>query len=211
MPLTDCVIVKIVAELKDRLIADRSLHIAINVSATDMQSGRVIDFLDQALGDTGIRNEQIWLEATERGFIDIRSATSTLERARQAGHSIAIDDFGTGYSSLQYLQGLPLDALKIDKSFVDTINRETATSTVILHIIQMAKELGLFTVAEGVETAEQVEFLKHQDVDYAQGWYYSKALYAADFIQFQAESKKRFGPASEIIRANNITANQESR
>lgn len=199
--LTDTVVDHIIADLGEILVKDRSLHIAINVSAGDIQSGRIIDTVGDKLKKSGILAQQIWLEATERGFIDIRSARSTLERAQLAGHSVAIDDFGTGYSSLQYLQGLPLDALKIDKSFVDTIGRDTATSTVTLHIIQMARELGLFTVAEGLETAEQAEFLKKEGVDFAQGWFYSKALPTAEFIKYHHDSKIRFGSAGEIIRA----------
>lgn len=203
--ITDCVIEKIIEELEDTLVKDRTLHIAINVSATDIQSGRIVDFLDQRLKNSGIRKQQIWLEATERGFIDVRPAKATLERARQMGHSVAIDDFGTGYSSLQHLQGLPLDALKIDKSFVDTINKDAATSTVTLHIIQMAKELGLFTVAEGVENADQAEFLEQNGVDFAQGWLFSKPLSSHDFITYQRTSKGRFGDALEIIQAKRDT------
>lgn len=193
--LTDAIIDHIIVDLGKLLVNDRSLHIAINVSAGDIQSGRIIDALAEKLNRTGIQTQQIWLEATERGFIDIHSARSTLERARRAGHSVAIDDFGTGYSSLQYLQGLPLDALKIDKSFVDTISKDTATCTVTLHIIRMAKELGLFTIAEGVETPEQAEFLKGEGVDFAQGWHYSKALPAGEFLAYHCQNKITFGSA----------------
>lgn len=101
---------------------------------------------------------------------------------RKAGHSIAIDDFGTGYSSLQYLQGLPMDALKIDKSFVDTTGRKSATSTVTLHITGMARELGLFTVAEGIETEEQAAYLREHGGDFAQGWLFSRARPAPETL-----------------------------
>lgn len=96
---------------------------------------------------TAIRPQQIWLEATERAFIDINSARSTLVRARELGHAVAIDDFGTGYSSLSYLEGLPLDALIIDKSFIDTISTNSATNSVTAHIIDMAKTLKLKIIA----------------------------------------------------------------
>ncbi|MEN5250015.1 EAL domain-containing protein, partial [Brucella pseudintermedia] len=153
-PITDQVIDTVIRDLKGALNNDRTLHIAINVSASDIESGRIIDVLDRKLRHTGVRKEQIWLEATERGFMDIESAGMTLDRARQAGHSVAIDDFGTGYSNLQYLQGLPLDAIKIDKSFVQMIGRETATSSVIELIIDLTKKLDSVSVAEGVETEE---------------------------------------------------------
>ena len=200
--LTDKVIDIVLSELGEQLTKDRTLHIAINVSAADIQSGRIVETLDEKLRQTSIRKEQIWLEATERGFIDIRTARTTLERARRAGHSVAIDDFGTGYSSLQYLHGLPLDALKIDKSFVKSINKDSATSTVTLHIIEMARELGLFTVAEGVETREQSDFLNQHGVDFVQGWLYSKPMPSGGFVRFQKENSRQHGEAPEIIRAN---------
>lgn len=138
---------------------------------------------------TGIRPQQIWLEATERGFVDINSARSTLIRARELGHAVAIDDFGTGYSSLSYLEGLPLDALKIDKSFIDTISTNSATSSVTPHIIDMAKTLKLKIVAEGVETQAQADYLAARDVDYGQGWLFAKPMPASEFIAYCRQVK----------------------
>lgn len=204
IPITDQVIDAVIADLQTLLVQDRTLHIAINLCAADIASGRVLDVLDDKLKSTGIRNEQIWLEATERGFIDIDAASLTLKRARDAGHSVAIDDFGTGYSSLQHLQGLPLDALKIDKSFVDTIGKEAATSAVISHIIAMGQELGLFLVAEGIETEEQAAYLREKGVDFGQGWLYAKPLPVADFKAFHARSKTAFGIAPEVVSTRRL-------
>lgn len=198
--ITDQVVDGVISDLGRTLEQDRSLHVAINISADDIKTGRFLDMVSLKLQKTGIRNEQIWFEATERGVIDIDAARISLDRARKAGHSVAIDDFGTGYSSLQYLQGLPMDALKIDKSFVDTIGKGTATSAVTSHIIEMAKELGLFTVAEGVETEEQASYLREHGVTFGQGWLFSKPLTAADFIKFHAASVARYGRAAEVIR-----------
>lgn len=189
VPITDLVVDAVIADLGAVFADDRTLHIAINVCSSDIQSGRIIDLIAGKLAATDIHKEQIWLEATERGFLDVTSASNTLERARKAGHSVAIDDFGTGYSSLQYLQRLPLDALKIDKSFVDTIGKQAATSAVILHIIDLARSLGLLTVAEGVETEEQAAFLKERGVNFAQGWLFSKPLAAADFMLYRKALK----------------------
>jgi sensor c-di-GMP phosphodiesterase-like protein len=200
MPITDQVFEAIVFDLNRMLVEDRTLHIAINICAADIKSGRILDFIEDRLRHTGIRPTQIWLEATERGFIDIDAARITLGKARAFGHSVAIDDFGTGYSSLQYLQGLPMDALKIDKSFVDTVGKNTATSSVTSHIIDMAKALGLYTVAEGIETAEQADYLKAQGVDFGQGWLFSRALPAAEFIAYHRRSKEIYGTAPEVIQ-----------
>jgi sensor c-di-GMP phosphodiesterase-like protein len=184
LPITDQVIESVVRELGPMLVAHRSLHIAVNLSASDIKSGRALGIITKTLSGTGIASSQIWLEATERGFVDVKSARSTLDKARDTGHSVSIDDFGTGYSSLSHLQTLPLDALKIDKSFVDTIGTDSATSSVTPHIIGMAKTLGLKIVAEGVETAAQADYLRNHQVDYAQGWLFAKAMPANAFIVY---------------------------
>ena len=201
MPITDQVIDAVIADLREVLVEDRTLHIAINLCADDIKSGRVLAVIASKLQHTDIRPEQIWLEATERGFIDINAAKVTLAEARQRGHSVAIDDFGTGYSSLQYLQGLPLDALKIDKSFVDTVGKDTATSSVTSHIIGMAKALGLFTVAEGIEAEDQRDYLEGQGVDFGQGWLFAKALPASEFLAYHRHTKQKYGVSPEIIKA----------
>jgi len=191
MPITDQVVATVVAELGLQLIADRSLHVAINLSAADIKTGRILPVLSAALENTGIQPRQIWLEATERGFMDIDSAKATITLARQLGHAVAIDDFGTGYSSLQYLEGLPLNVLKIDKAFVDPIGLKTATSTVISHIIDMARALNLQMVAEGVETEEQLDYLLAHDVEFAQGWLFSRPVPAKDFVAFYLRNRER--------------------
>ncbi|WP_433692255.1 EAL domain-containing protein [Herbaspirillum seropedicae] len=200
LPLTDLVVDTVVSEMRDTLRQDRALHIAINVAAQDMKTGRILEVVSQALAGSDIRPEQLWMEATERGCMDIASASLTLARAREMGHSMALDDFGTGYSNLQYLQGLPMDALKIDKSFVSTIGTGAATSAVIDHIIAMAKSLKLYIVAEGVETLEQAAYLAERGVDFAQGWLFSRPLPVEEFVAFYCATLADYGSGPEIIR-----------
>lgn len=195
LPITDQVVAAVVQDLSDILQTERQLHIAINISAQDIKSGRVLDVISQALSNTDIQARQIWLEATERGFMDIDAARITINKAREMGHAVAIDDFGTGYSSLSYLQGLPMDALKIDKSFVDTIDTESATSSVTPYIIEMARALKLQIVAEGVETQAQADYLLAHEVDFGQGWLFSKALPAQEFIAYYRANRAQY-PAS---------------
>ena len=182
--ITDQVVDAVVRDMKNILVMNRRLHIAINLSARDIKSGRILTVLGKALRDTGIHPQQIWLEATERGFMDISAALGTITKARQLGYTVAIDDFGTGYSSLAYLQGLPLDALKIDKAFIDTIGTDALTSSVTPHIIDLAKTLELKIVAEGIETQAQADYLVMREVDYGQGWLFAKALPAPAFLDF---------------------------
>lgn len=201
MMITDQVVEAVVRDLRETLVSDRSLHIAINLCADDIRTGRILSVLTDALRSTGIHTKQIWLEATERGLMDINSARLTLAKARELGHSTAIDDFGTGYSSLQYLQGLPMDALKIDKAFVSTIGTDSVSGTVIGHIIDMAKSLNLFIVAEGVERQEQVDYLVSRGVDFAQGWLYSKALSINEFLAFYHKTSGMQGSGPLAIQS----------
>ncbi|MCJ8144332.1 EAL domain-containing protein [Ancylobacter sp. A5.8] len=199
-PITDQVIERVVFDLNQMLVANRSLHVTINLCAEDISTGRFLPVLAAALDHTGIWPEQILLEATERGFIDVEGARRTLIEARRIGHGTAIDDFGTGYSSLQYLQTLPLNALKIDKSFVDTIGRGAATSSVTPHIIDMAKTLNLLIVAEGVERQDQADYLNERGVELAQGWLFAKPLPPEGFIAFYQQRQQRFGAAPVRIK-----------
>jgi sensor c-di-GMP phosphodiesterase-like protein len=126
----------------------------------------------------------IKLEITERALVNTETSRLLIRDFRQRGHQVAVDDFGTGYSSLSYLQSFELDVLKIDKSFVDAIGTEAATSQVIVHVIEMAKSLGLATIAEGVETRDQLDWLIAHEVAFGQGYLFSHALPAAAFAEF---------------------------
>lgn len=183
-PLTDLVIEIVTTEMSSLLRGNADLHISINIPARDMESGRFLPVLAAAVAKAGIDPSQIWIEVTESGFMNAPTATQAVETARAAGYRVAIDDFGTGYSSLSRLEGLPLDALKIDKSFVDVIGHDAARSVVTSHIIAMAHELKLAMIAEGVETPEQEASLKNANVQFGQGWLYAKALPAEQFQMF---------------------------
>lgn len=185
LPITDQVIDCILRDLGSTLRDEQFLHISINTCAADISTGRLIDVLEDKLKDTGIRKEQIWLEATERGFIDVGRARDAIVRARELGYLISIDDFGTGFSCLQYLESLAIDALKIDKSFVDTIGRVTSKSPMLPHIVEIARSLNIGCIAEGVETEEQLDYLRGQGVALAQGWLISKPLSAGEFLAFR--------------------------
>ena len=174
----------VIRDMEELLAVDRGVHISVNLGASDMKDGEVLRVLERMLLHTSIEPRQIWLEATERGFMDVDTAGPVIAEARRLGHAVAIDDFGTGYSSLAYLQRLPLDSLKIDKTFVDAIGTDSATHKVTEHIIGMARSLNLLTVAEGIERQDQADYLKAREVDFGQGWLYGVSMPAAEFIKY---------------------------
>jgi sensor c-di-GMP phosphodiesterase-like protein len=182
--ITDQVLAATLRDLGGLLQWRPDLYISINVGAEDLTRLRFLNALKVSVADRGVRPDQIRIEATERGFLQPSVAQEVIAAFRQAGHPVYIDDFGTGYSSLGYLQRFSVDCLKIDKSFIDAIGAEAATSSVVPYIIGMAATLGLDVVAEGVETLEQVSYLRSHGVRYCQGWLFSKALPSEEFRQF---------------------------
>jgi len=163
-----------------------ALHIAINLSARDLQTEETGQLVRDLVRRMEVQPHNVIVEATERGFMQAEIAHRIMADLHDSNIRIAIDDFGTGYSSLSYLQRFKLDYLKIDKSFVDTMGGEAATSQVAHHIIEMAKSLSLEMIAEGVETEAQLRYLQQRGVQYAQGWLFSKALPFEEFASFVA-------------------------
>jgi len=183
MPLiTGQVLATIAGDLPRILAIDPAFEVAINMSAGDLRSANTLERLDNLLHATGAQPRNISIEATERAFLRDPDTVEFIAALRRKGFRVAIDDFGTGYSSLACLQSLSLDALKIDKTFVETINTDGATSQVVLHIIDMARSLDLEMVAEGVETEAQARFLMQRGVRYAQGWLFARPMPIARLI-----------------------------
>ncbi|QGZ57741.1 EAL domain-containing protein [Paraburkholderia acidiphila] len=195
-PLTDLVLDKTIAQLGRLLAANPAFYVSINVSSEDLRTFRFLNLLTKSLQGTGIAPRQMRIEATERSFMNADATRGVIAAFRAAGHPIYIDDFGTGYSSLSYLQTFEIDVLKIDKSFVDTIAQDTASSVVAPHIIGMAHELGLEIVAEGVESEFQAQWLRTKGVQYAQGWYYAKAMSAGDLARWLGKNRAARTPDS---------------
>lgn len=191
--ITLAVLATALDELGPALREHGGLSLNLNLAPDDLKTDRVARALVQQLAAAELPPAAIKLEITERALINSETSRSLIREFRQRGHQVAVDDFGTGYSSLSYLQTFELDVLKIDKSFVEAIGTEAATSQVIVHVIEMAKSLGLATVAEGVESPEQVVWLLAHGVAYGQGYIFSIPLSAGDFIEFHRANRRLRG------------------
>lgn len=153
------------------------LQLAVNISARQFYRENLPEKIQRILSDNAFDSSLLTLEITESILIqDIEESVSKLGALKKMGVNIALDDFGTGYSSLAYLKRLPIDELKIDRTFVDGITHDANDATLIDAIIELAHKLGMKVVAEGVETADQLAFLKHKGCEKMQGFYLSRPL-----------------------------------
>tara|TARA_R110000772_G_scaffold210432_1_gene321044 strand:- start:58658 stop:61945 length:3288 start_codon:yes stop_codon:yes gene_type:complete len=156
--------------------------VAVNLSAMQIYREDFAEMVSQMLADAGVPAQLLDLELTERIAMESSGKTlATLGDLHRRGVVLSIDDFGTGYSSLSYLKRYPVQKLKIDKSFVDGVAEDAEDQAIALAIIGVARGLGFRTIAEGVETEAQWQFLKDNGCDEFQGYYFSKPLPAADF------------------------------
>jgi EAL domain-containing protein (putative c-di-GMP-specific phosphodiesterase class I) len=187
LPIGEWVMRTAVHEL--RRLMDRgypTMAIAVNLSAVQFRHASLVDLVDRILAEADVPAQCLELELTESvAMNDPQVAVTVMDKLHARGVRMSIDDFGTGYSSLNYLKKFQVYKVKIDQSFVQDISSDKGDRAIVAAIISMSGSLGLRTIAEGVETAEQLAFLKEQGCDEAQGFYYSKALPAArieDFI-----------------------------
>lgn len=165
------------------------LKLAVNLSLHQFRHGDIAAMVAAVLGETGFPAEYLELELTESALMERESeVVLILENLRSLGVRLAIDDFGTGYSSLAYLKRFPLDILKIDKTFIDDIPQQEDDKEIAAAIIGMGHILRLKVLAEGVETEEQLKFLREQGCDFYQGYYKSPAVSATDFVALLQKS-----------------------
>lgn len=157
--------------------------VAVNIAGNQIHHSKLVEIVDNILQQTKCKTEWLELEITEDFILKkTQQAISTLQQLRDLGVSLAIDDFGTGYSSLSYLKQLPINKIKIDRSFVRDLSNDMADAALVQAIIAMGKKLQLKLIAEGVENGSHEIFLAAHNCDYAQGHYYSKPL-PADEIE----------------------------
>ena len=158
--------------------------VAVNISAMEFRNENFLESVFEILKDTDLDPSSLELELTESVLMKrVESAASILQTLRARGVHLAVDDFGTGYSSLSYLRKFPIDALKIDQSFVHQIATTPDETTIVTAVISMGRSLKLRVVAEGVETREQLDFLQAQQCEEAQGYYFSPPVPPQQFAK----------------------------
>jgi diguanylate cyclase (GGDEF)-like protein/PAS domain S-box-containing protein len=166
------------------------LRLAVNTSAVELRSKEFVAGVARILAETGLDPCHLELELTETFLMQDSGATAlVLNALKDLGATLALDDFGTGYSSLSYMRRFPIDALKIDQSFVRDLTTDAADASVVSAIIRLGKSLHMRVVAEGVETQEQRSFLEKRKCSEAQGYYFSRPLKAEEFADLLRAAK----------------------
>lgn len=165
-----------------------SIKVAVNVSAVQFKIGDVLAAVEQALGATGLAAGRLELEITESALFEDPAFVATLLRLKELGVSLALDDFGTGYASMSYLRSFPFDKIKIDRSFVQEMDRSSGSAAIVHATLDLAQRLGMTTTAEGVETEEQLHALRESGCTKAQGFLIARPMAAQDTITFLART-----------------------
>ena len=175
-------------------LLQENLTIAVNISPAQFKSGKLVEVVSGALEKSGLAADRLELEITESCLLEKTSETlQILKDLKELGVSIALDDFGTGYCGLGYLSSFPFDKIKIDQSFVKDVETTRKSAEIFRAVINIGHSLGLVTLAEGIETKEQLEFLRALGCQQGQGFLFSPAI-----------------PASEIPAALKLKGNSHS-
>lgn len=203
VPMTEWAIDEVCAQIAAWRQAGVAVPVvSINISARNVQRGELVAVLKRAMQRYGLPAGSIGLELTETVLMhNLVTALPVLQELKQLGLSIAIDDFGTGYSSLAYLRRLPIDTLKIDRSFVGELESDPDDTAIVEAMIALAQSLELVVVAEGVETPGQAKQLLERGCARMQGWLFARALPAEEFVALLREGGRRMAWPDAAARA----------
>jgi EAL domain-containing protein (putative c-di-GMP-specific phosphodiesterase class I) len=175
-----------------------TLELSVNLSARQLVDPSLVGAVQHALAVNGLPPGALWVEVTETSLIDnTEHATRILKALQAIGVRVAIDDFGTGYASLNYIKRLPVEMLKIDRSFVESVGLDPVDTAIVRSVLGLAHELGLLVVAEGIETAEQAAALRDLGCELCQGYFFSRPVPAAEL--------GRAYPTVDVARADSAT------
>jgi EAL domain-containing protein (putative c-di-GMP-specific phosphodiesterase class I) len=165
-------------------VAGERPFVSVNISPRQLRSGELPDVVGNALRSSGLRPEQLHLELTETAvLVDESQASTLLSRVRATGVKVWLDDFGTGFSGLSHLRRVPVDGVKIDRSFVADVLRDPDDLALTTAIIAMAHSLGITVVAEGIETEGQYQVLLERGCDQGQGFWFGRPMGAAEIAE----------------------------
>ncbi len=189
--------------------AGRAVGVAVNVAARQLDRDQFIEEVGEALEDSGLDPDALTIEITETTIMaNAEETASRLAAIKKLGVRVAIDDFGTGYSSLAYLQRFPVDALKIDRSFISNIRHDAEGETLIRTLVQLGKSLSIETLAEGIEQAHELSLLREESCDTGQGFLFARPLDSEEceaFLEDWAGAASSL-PAPVAPRAPGLTA-----
>ena len=182
--MTEQALDRALTELKPILRANPKFYLSLNLSPTHILKSNLTERLLMILNNHLVKPIQLRLEITENTLLEDKDkASKQLQKLKNAGFKLLLDDFGTGYSSLTYLNQFPIDVIKIDQSFVRNIGSDNSNESIIKTIHALSVNLGLYCIAEGVETLEQINFLRNMGCDDLQGYYFAKPMEAEDLIK----------------------------
>ncbi len=202
VPLGEWVLHTVCSQMRSWCSAGlKPLRVAVNLSACQFRQTMLRQLVKRMLHETGVAPELLEIELTESVIMDdIQTSSTLLRELKKMGVHISMDDFGTGYSSLSLLKRLPLDTLKIDRSFVRDITKDADDAAIVDAVISLAHSLRLRVIAEGVETSEQLEFLRNRGCDEVQGYLYSRPLPVAGVEKWLREFNPDYHVKLAIIK-----------
>ena len=191
IPLGECLLhiaCQQISKWQEQKSIDPSMVVNLNISGQQLQHPNFLEMVDQVLMQYELSSSSFAIEITESSLVgDNDCVLATLQGLRERGFKLSLDDFGTGYSSLSYLHRFPIDTLKIDRSFIQTMEPDSNNYEIVRTILSLAETLNLDVVAEGVETAEQVDILKQLNCTMVQGYFFARPLATEDATQYLIE------------------------
>jgi sensor c-di-GMP phosphodiesterase-like protein len=203
-PLTWQIVSEALADLRPRMQSHKSFKVAFNIAPAHLMRSGFVDDFRKVVSDARVSARQVVVEVTEHEELqNLAQAAEVVAALREHGFKVAIDDVGTGHSGLSYIQALGANTIKIDKFFVDAIGKDHTATAVVEMLVRLARELGMTTVAEGIESEQQMASLDACGVDEGQGYLVSPAVPAAQFLgMLQARDGSK--PDAPATRANSI-------
>ena len=201
--LTQWVLDAVLTQVRDWLSRGIELQVAMNISALDLEDPAFPERVERALAEHQVAPRYLSLEVTESALMrEPERSLASLQRLRDSGISLAVDDYGTGYSSLAMLKSLPVQYLKIDKSFVLQLTEGSDDAVIVRSTIELAHNMGLAVIAEGIETEESLRWLQQRGCDYAQGYFVSRPVAAEVLETWLSEASSRFAYLAEGTQAD---------